>query len=152
MSTTKLGILAVVLAVGSLASAQTGSSVSFSTTGGPCVAPLVGTSALCGTPNSILISFNGAAYQSVQGTPGPAGPQGIAGPVGPAGAKGAQGDPGVAGPVGAAGPLGPQGPIGLTGAVGPQGPAGTGANFTKLTCTSFSLGASGLSASGCSVQ
>lgn len=131
MSTTKLGILAVVLAIGSLATAQTGSSIQFSTSVGPCVAPLKGTSALCGNPNTIMISFDGASYQSVQGTPGPKGDTG---------------------PAGAAGPLGPQGPIGLTGAVGPQGPPGVGANFTKLTCTSFSLGASGLSASGCSVQ
>lgn len=152
MSTTRLGILAVVLAVGSFASAQTGSSVQFSTSVGPCVAPLTGTSALCGNANSIMISFNGAAYQSVQGTPGPSGSQGAPGVAGPAGSQGPKGDPGVAGPAGAAGPLGPQGPIGLTGATGPQGPAGTGANFTKLTCTSFSLGASGLSASGCSVQ
>src|SRR5580765_1781348 len=92
----------------------TGSSVGFTSANGPCIAPTVGQSAICGNATAIYVSFNGAPYASIQGTPGPAGPQGVAGPAGATGATGPAGPAGAtgaAGPQGVAGPAGPAGPI-----------------------------------------
>ena len=106
--------------------------------------------------------------QGPQGIAGPIGPQGPAGETGPAGATGPigpQGPQGVAGPAGATGPAGPQGPAGTvlayadfyalmppdnaaTVAPGtdvsfPQdGPTG-GGTITRLSASSFNLGAIG---------
>ena len=99
------------------------------------------------------------------GPVGPQGPQGVAGPAGATGPAGPQGPQGVAGPVGATGPVGPEGPAGTvlayadfyalmpsdnaaTVAPGtdvsfPQdGPNGGGA-ITRLSASSFNLGAIG---------
>lgn len=67
-----------------------------------------------------LFYFNGSAWVTGTGTPGPQGPQGPSGPQGTAGADGATGADGSAGPQGTPGPAGP---------IGPAGPAGSVAAF-----------------------
>ena len=65
--------------------------------------------------------------ETIELTPGPAGPQGEkgeAGEQGPQGEVGPQGEQGPAGPQGEPGKDGAQGPQGETGPEGPQGPAG----------------------------
>lgn len=123
MSINKYFLVAALL-VGS-AFAQNGSTLSFSSSNGPCIVSQTGGSALCGTPTNVLISVNGSPFQPVTGTPGATGPQG---------------------PKGDAGATGPAGPA------GPQGPPGTTASFTKFTCASLNIGAGGLSGSGCTFQ
>jgi len=102
--------LIVCLMLTAAAIAQTGSSIAFSTptTAGPCITPTSGTTILCGTGSSVLVSFNGAAYVTLPAT----------GPVGPAGATGP------------AGPIGPAGPQGATGAAG-----ASGSIQATITCT-----------------
>jgi hypothetical protein len=153
--------IALALFVGVLiAWAQSGSSISFSTSGN-CTAPAPNITSICGTATNVMLSLNGAPYVGLQGTPGPAGPAGPigaagpAGAVGPAGAKGANGTNGTNGTNGLPGVAGPVGPIGLTGPAGPQGPKGdpgTGGNFTSFNCTSFSIVNGIASGTGCTTQ
>lgn len=144
----KTFIATCILGFASFASAQVGSSIAFPTGNGPCIVPTAGQTAICGTANAVLISVSGAPYVSVQGVPtpgpvGPAGPSGVAGPAGPVGPQG------IVGPAGSVGPSGPPGPQGPQGLIGAQGPA---VSFTKFTCATFSIGATGLSGSGCTFQ
>jgi hypothetical protein len=68
--------IALAMSVGALiAWAQSGSSISFSTTG-TCAPVAPNITSICGTPTSVLLSLNGAPYVSLQGTPGPKGDPG----------------------------------------------------------------------------
>jgi hypothetical protein len=61
------------------------------------------------------------AIETIELTPGPAGPQGEPGPAGRDGIDGKDGEPGKDGAQGIQGPVGPEGPQGIQ---GPEGPAG----------------------------
>ena len=88
--------------------------------------------------NDISVDLTGYAteefvnkqIETIELTPGPAGPQGPAGkdgaqgPQGERGPQGEQGPRGYTGPQGEPGAQGPQGERGLQGLTGPQGPAG----------------------------
>jgi hypothetical protein len=93
--------LIVCLMLTAVAVAQTGSSIAFSTptTAGPCITPATGTTVLCGTGSSVLVSFNGATYAALTGPAGPTGPAGATGPAGPQGPTGATGAAGASGSI-----------------------------------------------------
>lgn len=111
--------VAGLMLVGAVAYSQgvSGASLTFVGVSGSCDTPLAGKTILCLTSSDIQVSSNGAAYVSMKGAQGPAGPQGLTGPAGATGPIGPVGPQGVAGPAGVAGAVGPAGPQ------GPPGPA-----------------------------
>lgn len=139
----------IAMSVGVLA--QSGSSIAFSTpsTAGPCITPASGQTILCGSANTVSVSFNGASYIALPAT-GIAGPAGPTGPAGATGATGAAGSTGLTGATGATGPAGATGATGAagaTGATGPQGPSGT--IQASITCSSITVTTSGVVLTGC---
>ena len=89
----------------------------------------------CQDLGGIYFAPSGKQFAPLAGTQGPMGPQGPAGPPGPQGLQGIQGA------------------MGLTGATGPAGPQGPpGPSATTLTCTTFSMVNSGITASGCTFK
>jgi hypothetical protein len=126
--------------------AQTGSSISFGTSGtSSCDAPAANKTILCGTANSVTVSFNGASPITLPAK----GNDGVAATItigtvtsGATGTAPKVTNGGTANaavlnftiPSGAPGTNGTNGKDGATGAQGPPGPAGT-ASLTNANCS-----------------
>lgn len=107
-----LGVVAVSLAVGGVATAQD-SDVTIH----GCAHNSTGALRVVAEGTSCRGNESALSWQQV-GPQGPAGPQGEPGPAGPEGPTGATGATGAAGPQGEPGPAGPAGPQGPPGAPG----------------------------------
>jgi len=118
----------------------TGSSLNFGTSStSKCMDPTAGQTIVCGTPNAVTVSFNGATPVTLpaQGTPGAAATITV-GTV-TAGTAGSTPKVTNSGTSSAAVfnftiPIGATGPAGPTGATGPAGPAGT-TTLSNASCT-----------------